>query len=139
MQVKYIKGSLDTKNNRGENLREIERLLGEATDPRGAEIRKEFSKDLAAGKQVLRHYMARSYQGWDQGSSLIFWRWPSPMRKEARDGIPPYVKGTLPTSMKRARVKSEEKALIWSKLAKYLKRGYLLIYIGGSVKNVICH
>ena len=81
--------------------------------------------------------MASSYQGWDKGSSLIFWRWPSPMHKEARDGIPPYIKGPLPTNMKRSSVSPDEKVLIWAKLFKYLKKKYLLIEIGGSITNVI--
>ena len=31
------------------------------------EIIADFSKDLGVGKQVLNHYMASSYQQWDQG------------------------------------------------------------------------
>ena len=59
------------------------------------------------------------------------------MRKKARDGIPPYIKGPLPTNKKHSRIKSGDKSLTWSKLLKYLEKGYLLIEIGGSVKNVI--
>ena len=81
--------------------------------------------------------MTSSYQGWDQGSSLIFWRWPGPMRKEARDGIPPYIKGHLPTNMKRSRVSPNDKSLIWAKLLKYLKKGYLFLDTEESITNVI--
>ena len=49
----------------------------------------EFGKDLVAGKAVLYSYFGSSYQGWDRGSSLIFWRWARPIL--ARDGIPPYL------------------------------------------------
>ena len=49
----------------------------------------EFGKDVVAGKAVLYSYFGSSYQGWDRGSSLIFWRWPQP--NLARDGIPPYL------------------------------------------------
>ena len=137
MENKYNNGSFWPKNNRGVGLIEMERLLKKNSDLKNKEFREEFFKDLAVGKQVLHHYMSSSYQGWDQGSSLIFWRWPSPMRKQARDGIPPYIKGPLPTNMKRSRVSSEEKPLIWAKLCKYLKKGYLLIKIGNVITNVI--
>ena len=88
MLDKYNKGSFWSKNNMGVSLIEMERLAEKATNPRGKEIWEEFSKDLTVGKEVLHHYMASSYQGWDKDSSLIFWRWPSTMCREARDGIP---------------------------------------------------
>ena len=59
------------------------------------------------------------------------------MRKEARDGIPPYIKGPLPSNKKRSRVSSDDKPLIWSKLLKYLEKGYLVIDSKETVKNVI--
>ena len=59
------------------------------------------------------------------------------MRKKARDGIPQYIKSPLPTNKKCSRVNTYDKSLIWSKLLKYLEKIYILIEIGGNVKNVI--
>ena len=86
MRTKYIKGSFCPKNNRGVKgvgLIEMERLFKQNSDLNNKEVREEFFRDLSVGKQVLHHYMSSSYQGWDQGSSLIFWGWPIPMRKKS--------------------------------------------------------
>ena len=71
LSTKYFKGSSGIQNIRGVGgfKLAIEQLLGKAVDPKDNEMKQEFNKDLAAGKQVLHHYMASSYQGWDQGSS----------------------------------------------------------------------
>ena len=68
----YSGGSSRTKNNRGYSLKELEKWMLNSTLPSIQELKNEFTKDLAAGKKVLRHYMASSFQGWDQGSSLFF-------------------------------------------------------------------
>jgi hypothetical protein len=50
--------------------------------------------------------MRASWWGWDAGSSLFFWRWPSEFRKEARDGTPVRISGSLPMYCK---LQQEEK------------------------------
>ena len=54
------------------------------------EGKEDFGKDLSAGKAVLYKYCGSSYQNWDKGSSLIFWRWDVPTM--AREGIVPYIR-----------------------------------------------
>ena len=56
----------------------------------------ELRKDLQAGRDALDWAMKATWWGWDAGSALFFWRWPDAFRKEARDGTPVHVSGTLP-------------------------------------------
>ena len=85
----------------------------------------DLGKDLGAGKAVLYNYCGSSYQNWDKGSSLIFWRWNDTTL--AREGFLPYIKEALPTSQGRARVKLKDKDLIFAKIIKYINKGYLII------------
>lgn len=96
----------------------------------------EFGKDVEAGKAVLYSYCGSSYQGWDRGSSLIFWRWARPIL--ARDGIPPYLYDFPPINQRRAREpKSETKNSIAEKMIKYIIRGYLVLDSPANIKNYI--
>ena len=40
-----------------------------------------------------------TWQEWTAGSRLFFWRGPTHFRKQARDGITPYVLGALPENL----------------------------------------
>ena len=95
---------------------------------------------------MLYNYFGSSYQGWDSGSALIFWRWPDHVL--ARDGIPPYIFNTLPTSQRRAYAPSlkvqkssltvdEVKQKIADKFVDYIKRGYIKIVPSTKIKNFI--
>ena len=55
-----------------------------------------FDKDLLVGAAALEHYFKGSWWEW-QGSSLLFWRWPTEESiQTARDGFPIWVSGPLP-------------------------------------------
>jgi hypothetical protein len=56
----------------------------------------ELELDLEAGMDALRRAMDATWWNWDSGSALFFWRWPKEFRREARDGTPIRVSGTLP-------------------------------------------
>ena len=96
----------------------------------------ELGKDLSAGLLALRNYCSSSYQSWTGGSSLLFWRWQSPLL--ARNGIKPYIRNHLPQSKAQARIKYPiEKMLIFEKVIKYIKRGYLIICDHKLLSNFI--
>ena len=93
---------------------------------------------------MLHNYLGSSYQGWDAGSSLIFWRWPDKLL--ARDGIPPYIYNLLPTSQRRARAPSlkvqgssltgdEVQEKIADKFVDYIKRGYIKLVPSTNIKK----
>lgn len=68
---------------------DLKRLFGE-------EMSKEWIQELKVGTQALEKVMRSSFWDWDRGSTLLFWRWPPEVRKEARDGVEIFVSGKLP-------------------------------------------
>ena len=93
-----------------------------------------FFNDLEAGRRALHSYMGGSFQAWDNGSTLLFWRWPN--ADLARDGFLPYIRRHLPRNKTKAQVKSvQSKELMFPKLAKYIKRGYLQWIDSKQVQN----
>jgi hypothetical protein len=56
----------------------------------------EFICDYSVGSEAVRRACRSTFWDWDGGSSLFFWRWPYPFRKETRDGTPCFISGKLP-------------------------------------------
>eukprot|EP00980_Cylindrotheca_fusiformis_P027010 scaffold18391_cov83-Cylindrotheca_fusiformis.AAC.3 len=52
-----------------------------------------FTRDIVVGRQAISKYTRASWWKWDQGSTPLFWRWPTQESREAaRDGFCFYVK-----------------------------------------------
>jgi hypothetical protein len=68
-----------------------------------------------------------NFFNWPEGSTLLFWRWPpGEQLRAARDGMKPYIAGTLPQHHARAkRPKPEIAALMADKLLTIIERGYV--------------
>ena len=64
----------------------------------------DFAADYAAGVEALNRVGKSSFWNWDDGSSILFWRWPKEIRKECRDGCSIYIKGPLPRFTKKQRM-----------------------------------
>jgi len=91
--------------------------------------------DLMAGRSCLRHACGADWLEWRQGSTLFFWRWPPPLRKEARDGHPIWVKGDLP-SYRRPQQKEKDELIrgqVQQKLDSVRSKGYI---VKGSVSSL---
>lgn len=97
-----------------------------------------FQSDINAGREVLSSYCNSSFFGWDKGSTLIFWRWPTPFQEIARDGIPPYHLDHWPNNHNSPkRIKPEDKPLLFEKFETYLSKGYLKVISSNDIKSVI--
>ena len=77
--------------------------VGKDSDEKESEI----DKDLAAGVEYLIRVGKSSFWGWDDGSSILFWRRPKDIRREYRDGCELFVKGKLPRFIKKERIPVE--------------------------------
>jgi hypothetical protein len=83
--------------------------------------------DLQAGRSGITHACGADWWEWRQGSTLFFWRWPPARRREARDGHPIWVKGTLP-NYRRPQHKEKDEVVhsqIQRKLANVRSKGYI--------------
>ena len=80
----------------------------------------------AAGCQVLSQLLASTWWDWDEGSSLIFWRWNGlDQQNEAWFGTPIHVTGALPSYHRKQRPPSDNMlAQVGAKLSTVLNRGY---------------
>ena len=96
--------------------------------------------DLYFGRQALCRSVGglkpSTYFGWDNGSSLLHWRWPQV--DLARDGEYPYIWDLLPNSQRKVRPpKAAHRPAIYEKIKKYVSRGYLELKEEKAIKNFI--
>lgn len=95
-------------------------------------------EDLLLGKQALASYLGSTFFGWDNGSTLLYWRWHSELQEIAKHGFTPYIIADLPNSFKRPLTpKQNVYTKILSKVTKALSRGYLVPMKSYLVKNLI--
>jgi len=95
-------------------------------------------KDIEIGIMGLRSISESSFFNWDNGSTLLFWRWHPNLQRIARDGFPAQITNSLPHSFKKSRPpKSNVYEKILSKLKKGLSRGYLIPEKFSKIKNLI--
>ena len=96
----------------------------------------EIQSDLEIGLDALMRVMKGSWWEWNDGSTLLFWRWPKEIRKWARDGVPVFVQGKLPRWKHKQRLpSSKDKAeQMKKKLMKSVNRRYIS---DGSVSSLI--
>lgn len=48
---------------------------------------REIIKDYDVGIDAIRRALGASFWEWDDGSTILFWRWPDTHRQELRDGL----------------------------------------------------
>jgi len=95
-------------------------------------------RDKSAGRDCLRRVTAADFWEWKEGSRLFFWRWLGRQRDWARDGLPIYQKGTLPSyRVKQGRepVASIRDAVA-NKLQRFIARDYLS---AGTVNSLVSY
>ncbi len=88
----------------------------------------EFAKDTEAGRDCVARCSDSSWWEWDRGSRPLFWRWPEEYRKIIRDGLPPWIKGSLPRYLVPQRPEKDPSVRknIISKLTKVREKKYIL-------------
>ena len=98
-----------------------------------------LDSELSVGKDCLNNYLNSSFFSWDQGSTLLYWRWAQGEQIHARSGFQPCISDDLPKSSKKASIpKQPVYEKIYSKIKKALNRGYLKLESDASkVHNVI--
>jgi len=98
----------------------------------------QLRKDIVIGGRGLRSICDSSFFNWDNGSTLLFWRWHASLQRTARDGFPVQIMDKLPHSFKKSRLpKSNVYEKILSKLKKGLERGYLIPRSFSTINNLI--
>ena len=88
----------------------------------------ELFKDCKVGRDAMRRLADSSWWGWDNGSTLFFWRWPKRHRRSIRDGTKLFVKKEkLPHYFKRQLWPGDQvhRAKMVEKIGKVRERGYI--------------
>ena len=88
----------------------------------------EFFRDCKVGRDAVRRLANASWWGWDDGSTLLFWRWPKRHRRAVRDGTKLFVKKEkLPHYFKRQLWPGDpiHRIKMMEKLGKVKERGYI--------------
>jgi hypothetical protein len=85
-------------------------------------------RDANAGQRVLSQMCNCSWWDWSQGSTLLFWRWPSgEQRRASWDGMEAYLQAEPPSFQQRVkRPKQEAFELLLPKFQAILARGYVV-------------
>lgn len=113
-QVKK-EGKNEGKN---EDEKENERVL---------DIQIKLLHDAQTAAEVIKKTVFSSWWEWSSGSSLIFWRWSEENRSLARDGMEPFIQGTLPQWKAKSpkSFKEPKFSLIVEKLKTIVQRNYV--------------
>ena len=94
---------------------------------------KEFVKDLEVGLDAITRAANSTWWSWEDGSTLYFWRWPSHLKINVRDGTPLFVDWNIMPNYKRkqqwpkdelSRVKLESK-IMKVRDRRYITKGYV--------------
>ena len=88
----------------------------------------ELYQDCKVGRDAMRRLANSSWWGWDDGSTLFFWRWPKRHRRAVRDGTKLFVKKEkLPHYFKRQLWPSDtvHRMKMETKIGKVRERGYI--------------
>jgi hypothetical protein len=89
---------------------------------------KEIGRDYDVGMDSIRRALRASFWEWEDGSTIFFWRWPSALQTELRDGMRVwYKKRDLPTYWGRQRWPKDtrERDQLKDKIGKVLSRRYI--------------
>jgi hypothetical protein len=93
----------------------------------GAQWYHSVGPDIEAGRECLHRIALCTFWEWEGGSKLLFWRWPAPIRRWARDGHPIYISGELPQYRRRQPLEPNPtiREQVRHKLAKFVQKGYV--------------
>jgi hypothetical protein len=84
-----------------------------------------LNADATAGLEGLVCWANSTWWTWPRGSTLLFWRWDIHNRI-ARDGMLPFISGTLPNHTRAARRPKQLKVPLYiPKLKSIIERGYV--------------
>ena len=87
-------------------------------------------RDLVVGADAISRLCRSTWWTWDDGSTLLFWRWPRMYRYRVRDGSPVYIRGQyLPHYFKRQAWPKDKTALAKCKrkILKVRGRRYIVL------------
>jgi hypothetical protein len=88
----------------------------------------DFEKNRIAIRDCVERCVGSDWWNWDNGSRLLFWRWPPLWRGEARDGAPGFHYKTPRPQLRFGQVPIQEEWIIdkdREKLEKLLRRKYI--------------
>ena len=97
---------------------------------------KELCKDLKIGVDALERLNNSSWWGWDDGSTLFFWRWPRHHRKAIRDGQKVFLRRKELPHYFRKQVypkEPEQAQKLKDKVRKPMQRRYI---VPGEIQNL---
>ncbi len=88
----------------------------------------DYCLDLEAGRDCISRCANSEWWEWTAGSRPLFWRWPEEYRTIIRDGVPPWIKGTLPHYKVPQRNEKDPaiRTVIKKKLKSVIDKGYLI-------------
>lgn len=86
-----------------------------------------LKNDWEPARDCIRRAAAATWWDWDQGSRLLFWRWPADRQLWAREGQPHFLIGNLPSfkSPQSPAKTLEDAKLMKLKVGKVRQRGYI--------------
>ena len=84
---------------------------------------------LAVARDCIHRGAEASWWDWDEGSALIFWRWPKACRQWAMQGQPHFLTGDFPEfKVPQAPAKTEDKGKrVMEKVSKVRRRRYIAV------------
>ena len=91
------------------------------------EISKVGERYLEADLEALYRVIKSNFWRWDDGSIILFWRWPREITKESQDGYEIFIKGKLPRFTKKQQIPIDptEFEMIKKKVDKVRSRRYI--------------
>lgn len=85
----------------------------------------ELRQDVVAGLDCLTRTWKANWWEWLGGSQLFFWRWTEEYRLQAQDGVPIYIKGSLPCfRMPQKPPPAKHREAVKKKISKVRQRRY---------------
>ena len=93
---------------------------------------------VVQASRVLDSALGSHFMEWKRGSTLFFWRWHPNLFSTAIEGIKPHIVAPLPNNKRGARRPKEPAfSAIYSKIKKYITRGYLRLRPRATIVNFI--
>jgi len=86
-------------------------------------------RDLLVGSDAIHRLCNSKWWSWDDGSTLLFWRWPKIYRYKVRDGSPVYCRGQYLPHYFKKQVWPKDKAALAEckrKISKVRDRRYIV-------------
>lgn len=104
----------------------VQRTKGRKETASRARDETSLDLDLEAIRDIIWRVLKNSWFEYPFGSSLFFFRFPEKYRKLARDGVPVFVEGDLPTETKPQPTSPPEAlSVLQDKLSKMVERRYI--------------